>query len=95
MVEFGNFEICWENDQFKAKGLVANIREVVHKKDSFTRMKQERDTERNERLAKQSAERNASIEKRIRLDDIKNRLSALFTIDDKPHQRGKLYWSLC
>ncbi|WP_287951387.1 restriction endonuclease [Snodgrassella sp.] len=94
VVEFESFETCWENDQLKAKGLVASIREVVHKKDSFTRMKKERDTERNERLAKQHAERNAIIEKRRMLDDIQNRLSALFTMDDRPHQRGKLLESV-
>ncbi|ORF36602.1 restriction endonuclease [Snodgrassella alvi] len=90
VVEFESFETCWENDQYRAKGLVASIREAVHKKDSFTRMKQERDAERNERLAKQQAERAAATEKRTMLDDINKRLSVLFTMDNKPQERGKL-----
>lgn len=62
VVEFESFETCWESDQYKAKGLVASIREAVNKKDSFTRMKQERDTERDERAAKQQAERTTAAE---------------------------------
>ena len=90
VVEFESFETCWENNQYKAKGLITSIREAVDKKDSFTRMKQERDAERNERLAKQQAERAAATKKRTTLDDINRRLSALFTMDDKPQERGKL-----
>jgi hypothetical protein len=46
IIEFEAFSTCWENDQFKAKGLVAEIRNIVNVKDSFTRMKQERDKEK-------------------------------------------------
>lgn len=35
VVEFTNFDTCWPNDQLKAKGLVASIRDVVNQKDSF------------------------------------------------------------
>lgn len=45
ITEFEAFSTCWENDQFKAKGLVAEIQKVINVKDSFTRMKQERDNE--------------------------------------------------
>lgn len=67
------FEICWENDQYKAKGLVASIREAVDKEDSFTRMKQERD----ERVSKQQAECAAAAEKRGKPEDINRRLLTL------------------
>ncbi|CAH1905829.1 Restriction endonuclease [Candidatus Nitrotoga sp. HW29] len=90
VVEFESFETCWESDQYKAKGLVASIREAVNKKDSFTRMKQERDTERDERAAKQQAERTTAAEKRAKIEDVRQRLSALFGMDDKPQERGKL-----
>ncbi|EDE7185571.1 restriction endonuclease [Salmonella enterica subsp. enterica serovar Enteritidis] len=90
VVEFESFENCWENDQYKAKGLVASIREAVNKKDSFTRMKQERDAERSERVAKQQTERSLAAEKRKKLEAINRRLSALFMMDDKPQERGKL-----
>lgn len=90
VVEFESFETCWESDQYKAKGLVASIREAVNKKDSFTRMKQERDSERDERAAKQRTERTAAAEKRAKIEDVSQRLSALFGMDDKPQERGKL-----
>lgn len=90
VVEFESFETCWESDQYKAKGLVASIREAVNKKDSFTRMKQERDAERDERAAKQQAERTAAAEKRAKIEDVSQRLFALFGMDDKPQERGKL-----
>ena len=38
VVEFTNFDSCWDDDRLKAKGLVASIREVVNEKDSFTRI---------------------------------------------------------
>lgn len=90
VVEFESFETCWESDQYKAKGLVASIREAVDKKDSFTRMKQERDAERDERTAKQQAERTAAAEKRATIEDVSRRLFALFGMDEKPQERGKL-----
>ncbi len=46
VTEFDNFSTCWPVDQLKAKGLVAEIRRVINIKDSFTRMKQERDNEK-------------------------------------------------
>src|SRR5688500_360404 len=48
VVEFESFETCWPQDQYKAKGLVASIREAVNAKDSYTRMQQERDAERKQ-----------------------------------------------
>lgn len=89
VVEFESFETCWENDQYKAKGLVASIREIVDKKDSFIRMKQERDAERDKRLAKKQAERTATAAKRAKIEEVSRRLSALFGMNDKPHERGK------
>lgn len=90
IVEFESFETCWANDQLKAKGLVASIREVVGKKDSFTRMEQERKTERDIRLSKLQAERAKLEKKRLEINNVNQRLSALFKMDDKPHERGKL-----
>lgn len=90
VVDFESFETCWPNDQYKAKGLVASIREAVNKKDAFTRMKQERDAERDSRIAKQQLERNAAAEKRAKIEHVNQRLLALFKMDDKPQERGKL-----
>lgn len=94
VVEFESFETCWENDQLKAKGLVASIREAVGKKDSFTRIKQERAVEREEHMAKLRAERAIATKKLEDIDAINHRLSALFGLDKKPHERGKLLESI-
>ncbi|WP_186075123.1 restriction endonuclease [Burkholderia gladioli] len=88
--EFEDFSSCWPEDQMKARGLVAAIREARNKKDSFTRMQQERDAERARNQARQQAERDAAAEKRSQLDAISGRLSALFAMDDAPQRRGKL-----
>ena len=45
VVEFEDFSTCWPNDRLEAEGLVSRIRSVVDAKDSFTRMRQERDAE--------------------------------------------------
>lgn len=90
VVEFEDYSTCWPNDQLKAKGLVASLRDVVNVKDSFTRMKQERDTEREQVLARQRAEQTAAIAKRAAIEDVSRRLFALFSMDDKPQERGKL-----
>ncbi|MCG3187832.1 MAG: hypothetical protein IOMNBAOH_02497 [Rhodocyclaceae bacterium] len=90
VVEFEDFSTCWPNDQLKAKGLVASLRDVVNVKDSFTRMKQERDTEREQALARQRAEQAAAAKRRAAIEDVSKRLFALFAMDDKPQERGKL-----
>jgi len=51
VVEYEDFSTCWENDQLKAKGLVAELRRVVNVKDSFTRMNQEREKEKEIRTS--------------------------------------------
>jgi hypothetical protein len=90
VTEFENFETCWDSDRLKAKGLVASVREAVNAKDSFTRMKQERDAERERVLAGQRAEQAASAEKRAKIEEVSKRLFVLFSMDDKPQERGKL-----
>lgn len=89
VVEFENFSTCWPEDQLKAKGLVAEIRGVVNVKDSFTRMKQERDLEHAEIIAKDRAKKAAIIDKNTKIEAVRVKLDALFTMDDKPHARGK------
>lgn len=88
VVEFDSFEHCWPDDRFKAKGLVAEIRELQGKKDAFARMNQERDNERKLRMAernRQVAEINIRKEK---IDNLTRQLSKLFT-STNPHERGK------
>ncbi|MXN73387.1 restriction endonuclease [Burkholderia sp. 4701] len=90
VVEFEIFDTCWPEDRLKAKGLVASVRDAVNAKDSFTRMKQERDTEREATRARQSAEVAAAVDRRSKIEQVSTRLAALFGMDDKPHERGKL-----
>jgi len=90
VVEFERFETCWPEDQLKAKGLVASVREAVNTKDSFTRMKQERDAEREAARVREQAEQAAAADRRSKIDAVNTRLAALFGMDDKPHERGKL-----
>lgn len=90
VVEFEDYSSCWPEDQLKARGLVAAVREAVNKKDAFTRMHQERDVERAEVVARQRAERAAAAEKRAKIESVNGRLTSLFGMDDRPHERGKL-----
>jgi restriction system protein len=90
VTEFEDFSTCWPDDQLKAKGLVADIRRVVNVKDSFTKMKQERDKERRNRRAEQTAEIEAIRQKQSELSVIKSDLYSLFGMsDDQRQQRGK------
>jgi hypothetical protein len=90
VTEFEDYSSCWPSDQLKARGLVATLRSIVNVKDSFTRMKQERDAEREEIQARVRAEQTAAAEKRTRIQGVSSRLAALFGMDDEPHERGKL-----
>lgn len=48
VTETESFATCWPADVHKAKGLVAEVREIVNVKDSFTPMRLEREHERAE-----------------------------------------------
>lgn len=87
VTEFQDFSACWPDDQLKARGLVASIRELVNVKDSFTRISQERDNDRREHLRQQAA---AADAKRCRLaarDGLRRRLAALSSMSN-PRERG-------
>lgn len=86
--EIDDFSICWSNDQAPARGLVAQIRDIINKKDSFTRMRNARDEERQKRIAEQEAVASALSKKKDQLEQVKTRFFALFTEQDA-HKRGK------
>ncbi|TKJ34651.1 MAG: restriction endonuclease [Planctomycetes bacterium B3_Pla] len=88
VIEFENFSACWESDKLKAKGLVAEIRDVVNVKDSFTRMNIERVHERQIRLEKEQAEKEALQQRQRNIDQVRNELFQLFSIQN-PQKRGK------
>jgi hypothetical protein len=88
VVEFENFSSCWPADQLKAKGLVTEIRGLVNVKDSFTRMQNERDSERKQRLESQTVRIKAQQDHLKMMASIQGDLFALFGETD-PHRRGK------
>lgn len=90
VVEFSTFDVCWPSDQLSARGLVASIRGVVQEKDAFTRMAQERDQERQERLAQARAIAKERQDRLARIDRAKADLYALFGSQVSPQTRGKL-----
>ena len=90
VVEFEEFSACWPNDVYKAKSNVADLRKIVHAKDAFTRMKQERDAAQEEIVGRVRAERNATVAKRKKIEEVGERLGVLFGMDSEPQKRGKL-----
>jgi restriction system protein len=89
VVEFTNFDACWPADQLKAKGLVAGIRDVINQKDTFTRISQEREQERQARQQQVEQITRAKQEKRARIDAAKNDFYKLFGASLTPSERGK------
>jgi restriction endonuclease Mrr len=88
VVEFENYSSCWAADQLKAKGLVSEIQKIVNVKDSFTRMAQERESERRQRAADVQAKRDAARKKREQVAEVKGELFALFGMENQ-QKRGK------
>lgn len=89
VVEFEDFSSCWATDQLKAKGAVSEVRRIVNVKDSFTRMKQERDTEKFAVQASAQAERATALARKKTIAELRDQLFALFAMDDMPQVRGK------
>jgi len=77
------------DDQLKARGLVASIRDVVNQKDSFTRMNQAREDERRARLAVVEEASRIKQERTAKIDSAKQSFYALFGGSLTPQQRGK------
>jgi restriction system protein len=93
ITEFEAFSTCWENDQFKAKGLVAEIQKVINVKDSFTRMKQERENEQSLRKQEYQNKIDQIQKRKEKLENIKKELFSLFS-EENPQKRGKLLESV-
>ena len=89
VVGFTNYDSCWPDDRLKAKGLVAAIRDVVNKKDSFARMKQERDLERQARSSSQQNAARQREEQSRKIERAKRKIYALFSSDMTAQTRGK------
>ena len=90
VVEFEEFSTCWPKDVYKAKSNVADLRKIVQAKDAFTRIKQERDRPHEENVSHARAEKAAIIAKRKKIEEVRDRLNALFGMNAEPQKRGKL-----
>lgn len=88
VTHFDDFSVCWEADQAAARGLVAQIRELVNVKDSFTRMNLEREQERQDRLEAGRREADKQRKRKAELEEIRRQFFALFA-ETNPHKRGK------
>lgn len=89
VTEFEDFSVCWDNDRAAARGLVAQIRDLINVKDSFTRMRLEKDEEKRKRLAEEEVALKVRQERKARRDRVRADLFALFGEPDA-HKRGKL-----
>ncbi len=90
IVEFEEFSTCWPNDVYRAKSNVSDLRKIVQAKDSFTRMKDERDAVVNENALRAREAQAAAVLNRRTIHDVRDRLNALFALDAEPQKRGKL-----
>ena len=88
ITEFEAFSTCWEKDQLKAKGLVAEIQKVINVKDSFTRMSQERAREAAKRQEEYKEKLTQIQRHKEDLQTIKNDLYGLFSASNA-NKRGK------
>lgn len=88
VAEWEDFSTCWPNDRLKAQGLVAQIRQVVNVKDSFTKMKLEREALERKHRQDQEEKSKKKEERKTGLAKIGSDLSRLFGMNN-PQQRGK------
>lgn len=88
VAEFEDFSSCWDNDRYKAQGLVSQIQRVINVKDSFTRMNLEREKERKQRQAAYTAGIEAKQKENERRQELKTTLYKLFVETDR-RKRGK------
>jgi restriction endonuclease Mrr len=88
VVQFESFLSCWPEDQFKARGLVAEIQKVVNVKDTFTRIAQERESEQKSRIAQKQAEIEKISKKKEEIAKVKSELFSLFAEKNR-QKRGK------
>ncbi len=88
VVQWEDFSTAYDDKRLIAQGLVASIQKLVNVKDSFTRMNDERERERQEKQAARGAELKKKQELRDKREAVKKRLYGLFTEADAK-KRGK------
>ena len=85
--EFEEYSTCWSEDRLKAQGLVSQIRNVVDVKDSFTRMRLEREEEARKNRETNRVETEAKQRQREVSSEILRDFYSLFSMNN-PQQRG-------
>ena len=88
VIEFEAFSNCWPADVYKAKGLVADIQKIVNVKDSFTKMKQEKDKEQLKHSKEYTKKVEETKQKADKVNGIKKEFYSLFS-ETNPQARGK------
>lgn len=88
VTEFSDFSVCWSGDQWKAKGLVADIRRFVEYRDSITRLANELEADRSRRREEQRQAEAEKKRKSDRIASVKSDLFALFN-EKNAQTRGK------
>jgi hypothetical protein len=86
--QFEDFSSCWDNDRYKAQGLVGQIQKLVNVKDSFTRMNLERERERKAHQSQYTAALEAKQKKMAERAALKDAFYKLFS-EINPQRRGK------
>lgn len=87
VVEWEDFSTCWPDKAVQAQGFVAKVCQIVNAKDSFTRMQQERDREREDRLRPRREAAAAAQQKREQRQALHRELASLFGMTNH-QQRG-------
>jgi len=88
VTEWRDFSTCWPKDQLIAQGMVAQVRDVVNVKDTFTRMNIALEDERKKRQAEERAKQEAVQRQKAELAEIHRDLCSLFAVTN-PQKRGK------
>ena len=88
VTEFEDFSTLWPDDQPKAKGFIADVRRVVNVKDSFTRINQERQAERQQRIEEAETAQNTIEKRKAAVEEIRIDLNKLF-FETNAQKRGK------
>ena len=88
--EFEAFSTCWPEDQLTAKGLVAEIRDLVEKHDFFRKLQQKRETELREHREKEREKSDNLRKRKAGLESIRQDFYSLFALSDAQKRGRKL-----
>jgi hypothetical protein len=88
VVQWDDFSTAYDDKRLIAQGLVANVQKLVNVKDSFTRMADEREQERQAKQTAYAAATKKRQEMRDKREAVKKRLYGLFSESDHK-KRGK------